>query len=235
MNSVQIPKLSIAMPQYTPLQMSSSTSTTETTTTQETSTPQPTGVSSATSLTSSEYNVVTSLVTSAAASLVINSTQTFYTTSTTSLTRHTTSTQTSSHTELTTNTAGPSISSSSASGTPKPKPSHLGAIIGGIVGGVAFAFILALIALLKWHRRRQISSVQTTAFNGDMMVNPPFDWRNVARRWKSRSIASSLPRRWRGSDYGYGGYSLSAVTSEELVPKNGLAEKNGPPSETDWQ
>ncbi|KAJ4474198.1 hypothetical protein C8R41DRAFT_870142 [Lentinula lateritia] len=167
------------------------------------------------------------------APLVVDSTHTLYTTSTSTSSQILHTTQTPSHTEPTTNTAGPFIPSSSASSA--SKPSHLGAIIGGIVGGVAFAFIIALIALLKWHRRRQINSVQRTAFNGDMMVKPPFKWRNVARSWKSRSIASSLPRRWRGSDYGYGGYSSSAVTSQDLVPKNGLAEKNGdehkPPSE----
>ncbi|KAJ4495745.1 hypothetical protein C8J55DRAFT_494742 [Lentinula edodes] len=241
-HSVQIPKPPNAIPQPALSQMSSSsTSTTETAATQEISTPQPTisPASSSTSLTGSEYNisppVVTSLVISDGAPLIIDSTQTSYTTSTSTTSQILHTTRTPSHTEPTTNTAGPFIPSGSASST--SKPSHLGAIIGGIVGGVAFAFTIALIALLKWHRRRQISSVQKTAFNGDMMVKPPFNWRNVARSWKSRSIASSLPRRWHGSDYGYGGYSSSAVTSEDLVPKNGLAEKNGnehkPPSEID--
>ncbi|KAJ3921209.1 hypothetical protein F5877DRAFT_65123 [Lentinula edodes] len=250
-HSVQIPKPPNAIPQPALSQMSSSsTSTTETAATQKISTPQPkiSPASSSTSLSSSEATITLSAVTSSVMSrsdgapLIIDPTQTLYTTSTStteSQILHTT--RTPSHTEPTTNTAGPFIPSGSASST--SKPSHLGAIIGGIVGGVAFAFIIALIALLKWHRRRQISSVQKTAFNGDMMVKPPFNWRNVARSWKSRSIASSLPRRWHGSDYGYGGYSSSAVTSEDLVPKNGLAkknrlaEKNGsehkPPSEID--
>ncbi|KAJ3866433.1 hypothetical protein EV359DRAFT_62321 [Lentinula novae-zelandiae] len=176
---------------------------------------------------SSKASITSSAVTSSSsvmsrsnvAPLVVDSTQTLYTTSTSTLSQILHTTRTPSHTEPTSTS----------------KPSHLGAIIGGIVGGVAFAFIIALIALLDWHRRRQRGSVQKPTFNGDMMVKPPFKWRNVARSWKSRSIASSLPRRWRGSDYGYGGYSSSAVTSEDLVPKNGLAEKNGnahkPPSE----
>ncbi|KAJ4000121.1 hypothetical protein F5050DRAFT_1804352 [Lentinula boryana] len=106
------------------------------------------------------------------------------------------------------------------------KFSHLGAIIGGIVGGVALAFIIALVALLRWHRRKQGSLAREMTFDREIMVRPwpAFSLRSVARSWRSQS---TKPRRYginseKTSEYR--GDSLSSSSSTISISEEYLSE-----------
>ncbi|KAJ3988720.1 hypothetical protein F5890DRAFT_305814 [Lentinula detonsa] len=118
--------------------------------------------------------------------------------STTSFTLSSTPTETPNRSESSTSSNVYPITSSQAipvAAVSGAKSSHLGAIIGGIVGGVALAFIIALVALLRWHRRKQGSLAGQMTFDREIMVRPrpDFSLRRVARSWRSQS---TRPRRY---------------------------------------
>ncbi|KAJ4490257.1 hypothetical protein J3R30DRAFT_54190 [Lentinula aciculospora] len=120
-------------------------------------------------------------------SLSVPTVTTFGMTHTTSTTLIVSSTQSSTHPSLLSSPSSSSASVTYSTATPTPshstsaaaatntRSSHLGAIIGGVVGGVAFIFVLAILALLRWNQRKHQAAARQTTFNGDMMVEPPFD------------------------------------------------------------
>ncbi|KAJ3742717.1 hypothetical protein DFH05DRAFT_1501936 [Lentinula detonsa] len=155
--------------------------------------------------------------------------------STTSFTLSSTPTETPNRSESSTSsnvypiTSSQAIPGAAVSGT---KSSHLGAIIGGIVGGVALAFIIALVALLRWHRRKQGSLAGQMTFDREIMVRPrpDFSLRRVARSWRSQS---TRPRRYginseQTSEYRGDSSSSSTMSiSEEYLSEGSIEKQDG--------
>ncbi|KAJ3798199.1 hypothetical protein GGU11DRAFT_12637 [Lentinula aff. detonsa] len=192
--------------------------------------------SSTTSSASPSQSLTTKAVNGSLAPSIGTPRSTVFIISTTSFTPSSTPTETPNRSESSTSSNVNPITSSqvipvtAVSGT---KSSHLGAIIGGIVGGVALAFIIALVALLRWHRRKQGSLARQMAFDKEMMVRPwpDFSLRRVARSWRSQStkprgygINSEKTSEYRGDS---SSSSDTISISEEYLSEGSIEKQDG--------